>query len=223
MMFESIPTYNRYRTLYLTSPQLQGEDVFALQTALNELGFNCGEPDGILGPATSASIKMAQRALLLVTDGKAGGDTQKAVTLELSERVAVDFRVPVSALKGQLEFESGYRLGNYSPPRADSSYDAGVAQRNTLFTPPDQGFDTLLSIRALCQNTRKHYDLFEGLPTRRRWGLAQGAWNAPAYACYIAKEEGAFKVSTSMTARPSSAARQVFEDYVAHATVYLKV
>ena len=60
MLFDSIPTYNRYRTLRLLNPQQQGEDVFALQTALNEAGFPCGEPDGILGPMTDKAIKQAQ-------------------------------------------------------------------------------------------------------------------------------------------------------------------
>lgn len=222
-MFETIPTYNRYRTLFLTSPMLQGEDVYALQTALNELGFDVGEADGFLGPATQAGIRAAQKAFALVVDGKAGGGTQRELAMELAGRVASTVRVPVSAFRGQLEFESGYRLGNYSPPRDDGSYDAGVAQRNTKFTPPAQGFDTQSSILRLGENTRKHYDLFAGLETRRRWALAQGAWNAPAFACYIAREEGATKVTAGMTARPGDTARKTFENYVTQASAYLVV
>lgn len=221
-MFESIPTYQLYRTLFVTSPMLQGEDVYALQTALTELGFNPGPVDGILGNQTGSAIRTAQQKAFLVVDGKAGGATQKYLAMELASRVAIDLQVPLQGFRGQLELESGYRLGIYSPPRSDGTYDAGVAQRNTKFTPPAQGFDTRASIRALGENTRRHYDLFEGLvDIRRRWALAQGAWNAPAFACYFARQEGAVKVSAGMTARPNEAGRIAFDNYVKQASVYL--
>lgn len=220
-MFESIPTYDKYRTLQLKDPYMKGEDVYALQTALNTAGFNCGTADGVLGPQTSRAINAAQQFFQLVVDGKAGGATQKALAMAVSDKEASLARVPKEALYGQLEHESGFRLGIYSPEREDGSYDAGVAQRNTNFTPPQQGFDVPPSILALAQNTRKHYDLFEGVPTKRRWQLAQGAWNAPAFACYIAREEGAFKVKQSQTLRPSSTSRQTLEEYIAKVSQYL--
>jgi hypothetical protein len=222
-MFTSYPTYSRFRTLFLTSPMMQGEDVYALQTGLNELGFNVGTADGILGNQTASAIKSAQKSFGITVDGKAGGNTQKEVALELSERVAQTVHVPASAFRGQLELESGYRLGNYSPRRPDGTYDAGVAQRNTRFISPKDGFDVQKSIRALGDVVRQHYTLFSGLETRRRWALAQGAWNAPAFACYIAKEEGATQVTSGMTLRPNAEARQVFEAYVAYVSVYLTV
>jgi hypothetical protein len=80
-----------------------------------------------------------------------------------------------------------------------------------------------LSISALGADIRRHYDLFAGLPTRRRWALAQGAWNAPAFACYIARQEGAFKVTTSMTLRPGTTARAAFDAYVEKVSKYLPV
>lgn len=222
-MFTAYPTYPPYRTLQLTTPQQQGEDVYALQTALDELGYDAGAADGILGPKTSAAIKAAQKAFAITVDGKAGGDTQKQLALDLARRVAGAVGVPYSGLRGQLELESGYRLGNYSPLRSDNTYDAGVAQRNTKFTSPPQGFDARDSIRVLGDNTRKYYDLFAGLPTHRRWALAQGAWNAPAFACYIAREEGATKVTSGMTLKPTDAQRATFETYVTNASVYLTV
>jgi hypothetical protein len=222
-MFDVYPTYPRYRILSLTSPYQKGEDVYALQTALAELGFNCGGADGVLGPQTSQAVRTAQQEFILAVDAKAGGATQRTLALEIAQRVAINIHVPYSAFRGQLELESGYRLGNYSPKRPDGSYDAGVAQRNTKFTEPSVGFDTQKSIRELGDVIRRHYDLFSGLPTMRRWALAQGAWNAPAYACYIAREEGATRVTSGMTAKPSSEARQTLEAYVASASVYLAV
>jgi Putative peptidoglycan binding domain len=222
-MFTILPTYNRYRTLMVTAPQQQGEDVFALQTALNDQGFPVGALDGILGVKTGAAITAAQKSLHIVADGKAGGGTQKELAMAIASKVAVALDIPISAFMGQLEFESGFRLGNYSPPRADNTYDAGVAQRNTRHTPPEQGFDPAASITALGNVIRQHYDLFVGLAPHRRWALAQGAWNAPAFACYIAREEGATQVTKSMTAQPYPEARAIFEAYVAHASVYLTV
>jgi hypothetical protein len=221
-MFTAYPSYSPFRTLELLSPQMRGEDVYALQRALTEVGHDCGTPDGILGNLTSTAIKNFQKESFLTVDGKAGGATQKSLALNLSSRVAKATLVPYSAFIGQLELESGYRLGIYSPQRPDGTYDAGVAQRNTKFTPPQDGFDPHPSIRALGEGIRKHYDLFAGIrDNKRRWALAQGAWNAPAFACYIAREEGATKVTSGMTLKPSAEARQVFEAYVLHASSYL--
>lgn len=225
-MFDTFPTYDRYRTLEMKTPALRGEDVYALQTALNELSFGAGTPDGIYGPMTDRAVREAQQTLKLVVDGKAGGATQKALALTIASQVSTvnRGRPPYSALLGQLEHESGFRLGIYSPLRPDNTYDAGVTQRNTKFTSPQIGFDTKKSILALAEVVRDHHDLFTGvLSERRRWALAQGAWNAPAFACYIAREEGATKVTTGMTLRPSLIARTTFEDYVTKVSKYLEV
>jgi membrane-bound lytic murein transglycosylase B len=48
----------------LTRPQMQ-----ALQTALNERGFDAGAVDGMMGPATRRAIKRYQRTVDLVPDG----------------------------------------------------------------------------------------------------------------------------------------------------------
>lgn len=222
-MFNDYPAYNRYRTLCYSAPLLRGEDVYALQTALNELGFAPGTEDGIFGSKTDLALRSAQAQFRLVQDGKAGPVTQREIALQIAGKVAAVQHVPLLAFKGQLQLESNFILGNYSPIRPDGTFDAGVAQRNTKFTPASDGFDCQLSIEALGQSTRKFYNLFSGIDTgeKRRWGLAQGAWNAPAFACYIAREEGAEKVTSGMVLKPSSEARETFEAYVQHASVYL--
>jgi hypothetical protein len=223
-MFDAYPTYDKYRTLELKDQRQKGEDVYALQTALNECDFPCGEADGILGVKTDKAIRAAQKALLLEVDGKAGGFTQKALALKITSKVATTKRVRYDALMGQIEYESGYRLGIYSPQRDDDSYDAGVTQRNTNFTSPHIGFDCDKSINALADEVKKHFELFAGVGVvRRRWELAQAAWNAPAFACYIAREEGATGVPIRMTLRPSSAARQTLETYIDAVSKYLQV
>jgi hypothetical protein len=220
-MFSQVPTYDKYRTLELKSPLLKGEDVFALQRALDELGYEPGDSDGILGRMTSDAIKTAQRRLTIVVDGKAGGNTQKALAMAIAEPIAAQKQVRLDAIRGQLEHESGFRLGIYSPPRPDNSFDAGVAQRNTQHIPAMQGFDPFLSIISLAVVVRKHYDLFAGVPERRRWVLAQGSWNAPAFACYLARAEGATKVTKAMTATLSAPSRRIFEEYMAKVSKYL--
>ena len=220
-MFSHVPTYDKYRTLELKPSRLKGEDVYALQRALDELGYEPGDSDGIFGPMTDNATKQAQKRLELVVDGKAGGATQKALAMTITGPIAASKHVRLDAMKGQIEHESGFRLGIYSPARPDGSYDAGVTQRNTQHTPAMQGFDPFLSIMSLAVVVRKHYDLFWGLPEKRRWTLAQGAWNAPAFACYIAKAEGATKVTQGMTRQPSAPSRRIFEIYMSKVSKYL--
>lgn len=223
-MFIHIPSYDFYRTLELKKSSLmQGEDVYALQKALAATGFDPGVIDGILGLKTDTAVRAAQTKFRLVVDGLAGGATQKALAMEIARGVSDAERVRLDALKGQIEWESaGFRLGAYSPIRPDNSFDAGITQRNTNETPAEEGFDPVSSIRALAKRIRKHYDLFEGVTSpRRRWQLAQGSWNAPAYACYIARAEGATKVTTAMTSKPSDTSRSTLENYMTKVSKYL--
>lgn len=220
-MFDAYPTYSRYRTLRRTYPATRGEDVFALQTALNALGFSAGVADGVLGNNTAAAIRNAQAALGIAVDGLAGGGTQTALVKKLADRARVLYGLPVGLAFGQMMHESGCRVGNYSPQRSDGTYDAGVAQRNTKLTPASEGFQVPDSIDALGARTRNYYNKFAGIPTRRRWELAAGAWNAPAYACYIAKQEGATGVSWAETARPGDTARATLEAYMDSVTAFM--
>jgi hypothetical protein len=77
------------------------------------------------------------------------------------------------------------------------------------------------SIEALGALIREHFDLFDGVAEARRWALAQGAWNAPAYSCWIANEEGAH-VSRSRCAKPGDTARSTLEAYIASVTSHIQ-
>lgn len=225
-MFTSYPTYNPYRALKLSTPHLKGEDVYALQTALIEAGFKLPQfgADGDLGKETSDAIGEAQKRYGLVADKIAGPATQTALVNELGTAARKKYDVAVGAIYGQVHTESGFVLGNYSPIRSDDTYDAGPCQRNTKYTDPHDGFDTAKSLDALAAQIREYYDKFEGVKDdRRRWALAQGSWNAPAYASYIAKEEGATHVRTGDTLRPSTAARATLEAYIDSVSAYLQV
>jgi N-acetylmuramoyl-L-alanine amidase len=57
-----------------------GDDVFALQRRLLELGFKVGRVDGYFGPATEAGLRDFQRNFGIPADGTCGPATLKALT-----------------------------------------------------------------------------------------------------------------------------------------------
>jgi peptidoglycan hydrolase-like protein with peptidoglycan-binding domain len=64
-----IPTI---RTLELTIPRMEGEDVRQLQTYLNNHGYDCGVVDGVFGSGTERVVRIFQITNELVPDGKVG-------------------------------------------------------------------------------------------------------------------------------------------------------
>lgn len=69
------------RLLVLTAPHLRGDDVAELQAALNQLGFDCGRPDGIYGPTTDRALTDFQRNGGLLADGVCGQATVRMIEL----------------------------------------------------------------------------------------------------------------------------------------------
>ena len=70
------------RTLKLTSPMMQGEDVRQVQEALLKAGLSVGEgADGIFGNATDAAVKQFQKSKGLTVDGAVGTQTLQALGL----------------------------------------------------------------------------------------------------------------------------------------------
>lgn len=69
------------RMLYLTSPNLRGDDVAELQGGLNHIGFSCGRVDGIFGPLTQKAVLDFQRNSGLLADGVCGASTAKALAV----------------------------------------------------------------------------------------------------------------------------------------------
>jgi N-acetylmuramoyl-L-alanine amidase len=57
------------RLLYVTQPNLRGDDVAELQTRLAQLGFDPGRIDGIFGPVLEAALRDFQRNRGLPVDG----------------------------------------------------------------------------------------------------------------------------------------------------------
>jgi N-acetylmuramoyl-L-alanine amidase len=69
------------RLLLLSAPHQRGDDVATLQEQLNHLGFDCGRPDGIMGPATVRALEDFQRNSGLTDDGVCGIQTVKMLEL----------------------------------------------------------------------------------------------------------------------------------------------
>ncbi len=67
------------RLLYLRYPYDRGDDVRALQAALNVLGFDVGREDGIFGQRTDRAVRQFQRNVGLPPDGIVGSTTIEAV------------------------------------------------------------------------------------------------------------------------------------------------
>jgi membrane-bound lytic murein transglycosylase B len=59
--------------------RLARNDVLALQAALNEAGFDSGEPDGILGPATRKALARFEQSKGLIPDGHPDGGVLEAL------------------------------------------------------------------------------------------------------------------------------------------------
>lgn len=70
------------RTLiYQLSAPLYGDDVAALQTRLQDLGFYVGRVDGFFGPQTHEGLSSFQREIGLAADGICGPETLRSLEL----------------------------------------------------------------------------------------------------------------------------------------------
>ncbi|MEG4110174.1 glycoside hydrolase family protein [Microcoleus sp. S13_C5] len=68
------------RTLKLTAPVMQGEDVRQVQKALKAAGINL-EPDGVFGNDTDKAVRQFQEQKGLMADGVVGAQTRKELGL----------------------------------------------------------------------------------------------------------------------------------------------
>lgn len=79
------------RIIELTSPMMRGNDIKALQTALNALGYDAGDADGIAGKNTIAAIQR------FAGDYANAGETELPEVLQAT--VSVDGKIYVGTLK----------------------------------------------------------------------------------------------------------------------------
>lgn len=79
------------KIIELTSPMMRGDDIKALQTALNALGYDAGDADGIAGKNTIAAIQR------FAGDYANAGETELPEVLQAT--VSVDGKIYVGTLK----------------------------------------------------------------------------------------------------------------------------
>jgi N-acetylmuramoyl-L-alanine amidase len=84
------------RILYLKHPPMRGDDVAALQTRLNALGFDAGREDGIFGADTDRAVRTFQKEYAVPEDGMFG---------PLSHGALVGLRVDRPGTSAQLREE----------------------------------------------------------------------------------------------------------------------
>jgi len=219
---------------YVYRPLKKGDfgwDVYALQTGLREAGYDIGSfgADGWFGTDVQIAVKEFQSGRGLDADGIAGIITQTYIIKTLAPEATAKYRLPRNALKGQIEKESGNQLGNHSGEYSDGSLDIGVTQRNTRYHSYEDGFDVGDSIEYLAAYIRERFDKYNdpscvqrlkdrGLPAtdpRRKWELAQGAWNRPAYANYLAGRP------MSESLKPTAAQVEWLEGYIDRVSSYI--
>ena len=76
--FDKAPWDEKSRLLKLTTPMLEGSDIFKLQQALKDKGFAI-TPDGYYGNDTKKIVEQYQAQAGLVVDGVIGANTQTAL------------------------------------------------------------------------------------------------------------------------------------------------
>jgi hypothetical protein len=178
-----------YRPLRLVSEGKRyqtGWDVYALQTALKNLTL-----DGVFGPDTHARTLVVQRNFGLVVDGIVGPATQHAIVAAIAIPRRDRYQLPINLLKGQIEKESGWLVGNHTAPYNDGSRDIGIVQRNDRFTTWEEAFNVSDSIEKIANHTRMKKNVYLEFVGNHAhaWKLAAGSWNAPAWTDRLARGE----------------------------------
>lgn len=194
MTFNLRQSHYRYRPLRKNHT---GWDVYALQSGLHGCGFGVAV-DGLFGDGTDSAVRHFQTGEGLAIDGIAGILTQRAISVELGQAAELRHGLMINHMKGHLESECGFQLGNYTAPYVNATRDMGASQWNLPVTEENcrKAFDTTAVIERLAAFIRTRYDgYWRGgnnpfVKTRRRaWELAAAAWNRPAWTDKLARGE----------------------------------
>lgn len=193
-----------WRPLRLRDPRISGWDVFDMQAKFNYVHNSTALAlDGVFGPVTKANVETFQAKNGLFVDGIAGAMTQTKLALKVCNRAPLPNRV-----KGQMQYESSFLCGIYTPQYPNQSYDTGPLQCNTAYHPYLIGnFDVAVVIPILVQRVTEYHDKYvrQGVAEKRAWDAGQGSWNSPVLADRYAHGESV---------------PQIFLDYIAHVTLY---
>lgn len=116
----------------------QGQDVVAIQTQLNALGYNGGSPDGDFGSITTAAVKAFQKDRGLEADGIIGSESYRAL-MGRDIPVSRDGSSSVARriIQTSLHYQGvPYRFGGTSPAGFDcSGYTRYVFSQVGIYLP----------------------------------------------------------------------------------------
>lgn len=171
----------RYRAL---REGLSGWDCWALQAALGGL-----VKDGEFGPATASAVRSLQSQEKLLVDGIAGTITQREAAYRCIWPAQEDQETPSGLLRGVVEGESGFLVGNHTAPYPNGTRDLGLCMFNMVPTVANMqfAFDARKAIMRTAQNISSQHDTYLNQPgvkgdQRLAWRFAVGRHNWPAAA-----------------------------------------
>lgn len=126
----------RLRSSQGTDKQTQANLIVAVQTRLNDLGYNAGPEDGVFGPTTRSAVRTFQNDNKLpvtgeisqnlldkiqIASGEDNGDTDREVALAMSVEKALDARgYQVGTVDGKVTSQTTTAVRTYQS-------DAGIA------------------------------------------------------------------------------------------------
>lgn len=103
------------RYLRVTTPTMEGPDVYAVQQRLINLGLLTTRADGIYGPVTEAAVRAFQSQNSLKADGVVGPLTWSALGLQNVQWGNTGYRISVDVVQNTLDLfdQTGRRLSHY--------------------------------------------------------------------------------------------------------------
>lgn len=208
---------------------LSGWDVYALQTALREVGHHI-LADGHFGAKTGDAVELWQEGKQLDVDRIAGNVTQRSLVLAVGEGIRRQYRLPIKQIMGSCEKETGFIVGEYTEQYTNGSRDMGVIQLNDLAkqVEPEQAFSVPFALDFFARTLRTNHDRYLVAPLRPNtkrvsnalaWQYAAGSWNRPAHTAYLAGMRGDDAVAPSSRTL-TAAQREWIEGYIDRVCTY---
>lgn len=157
----------------------RGEKVIELQQKLNELGFNCGKPDGIFGNGTETAVKDFQRSQNLVVDGLVGNGTLTALdkakaSIQISDPELANS--PLPAGQGWIKSDNKHLLESVIHHEGGKEIQYSMYRRGILKAAPGRDFQACID-----QNLWPVYMDSLGKPTNGVGHLITGKENPDPY------------------------------------------
>ena len=118
-----------FPSLYLTSPQLQGDAVWMVQARLKELGYEI-EPDGIFSQATSELVRLFQLANNLEANGQVSQEVWESLMSDEAEETCLTQSEGGAKIRIEIDVVK-HRLTVFSDEQEIKKFPVGVGKGST--------------------------------------------------------------------------------------------